>query len=68
MKCMRAYISKQGHRKLLKVGGAEYIIRSGLYGEKLQSYEVTVKVGEAAAHPDPLVPTPMAGHIMNCMA
>ena len=35
----------QGHMKLLKIGGAEYIIRIDLYGEKLQSYGVTVKVG-----------------------
>ena len=46
-------------RKQLKIGGAEYIIETDLYGEKLQSYGVTEKVGEAAAYPDPPVPTPM---------
>ena len=36
----------RGCRKQLKNGGrVEYIIRTDLYGEKLQSYGVTEKVG-----------------------
>ena len=42
------------HRKLFKTGGGLYIIeviRTHLYGEKLHSYGMTVKTGEALAPP-----------------
>ena len=50
----------QRQRKLLKVGMLN--ILSGhicMYGEKLYSYGVTVKVGDALA---PLAPPPSAAH------
>ena len=44
---------------MLKIGGGWIYYHDTFVWRKLQSYGVTVKVGGAAAHPDPLVPTPI---------
>ena len=54
----------QGCRKQLKMGGgAEYIIRAHLYGEKLQSHRVTESWGDGCSPPTPNPSTtcPLAG-------
>ena len=55
-------LTYQGCRKLSTTEGAQKVIRTHLYGEKLHFYGVTVKT-KRHVPPGPLVPMPM--HVMS---